>query len=258
MNKAILVVSFGTSYEDTRKKTIDVIEEKIAQAFPDHRIYRAWTSKMIINKIHQRDRLIIPTVSEAMETLYRDGIEEVILQPTHVLNGIENDLMTSDALVYSDKFKKISMGQPLLTSTEDSFFVIDTLMDSFPALPPSQALIFMGHGSSHHANYVYGALNDILRDKGYHNVFVGTVEGYPDLDYILRHLKEKLPEKVYLTPFMIVAGDHATKDMASDDPDSWKSQIEALGIDVEIIMKGLGEYPGIQELFIDHIRRSKN
>lgn len=252
--KAILAVSFGTSHEDTRKVTIDAIEDSMREAFPDYPVYRAWTSKMIIRKLKNRDNIIVPTVREAMEQMISDGISDVLVQPTHVINGIENDLMKEDALSYRDSFHSISFGDPLLTTEEDSHKVIAAIAEEFSDITEKQALVFMGHGTTHFANSIYAALDYTFKDKGYHNFFLGTVEAYPSMESLKKMVKAYQPEEVVLAPFMIVAGDHAKNDMAGDDPESWYSQFKDEGYEVKAVLKGLGEYKGIRRLFIDHIR----
>ena len=252
--KAILAVSFGTSHEDTRKVTIDAIEDSMRDAFPDYPVYRAWTSKMIIRKLKNRDNIIVPTVREAMEQMISDGITDVLVQPTHVINGIENDLMKEDALSYRDSFHSISFGDPLLTTEEDSHKVIAAIAEEFSNITKKQALVFMGHGTTHFANSIYAALDYTFKDKGYHNFFLGTVEAYPSMESLKKMVKAYQPEEVVLAPFMIVAGDHAKNDMAGDDPESWYSQFKDEGYEVKAVLKGLGEYKGIRRLFIDHIR----
>jgi sirohydrochlorin cobaltochelatase len=251
--KAILVVSFGTSYEETRKVTIEAIEQDIAKAFPLHRIYRAWTSKMILAKLKKRDHLHIDNVREAMERMAQDGITEVIVQPTHVTNGIENDQMKEDVLSYKDSFASIRISDPLLTSEEDKRAVIDAVAEEFAALPTDTALVLMGHGAPHYANTVYAAMDYTFKDLGHPSIFMGTVEAYPDVEAVLRNVKASPYTKVLLAPFMIVAGDHANNDLAGDEPDSWKSLFEAAGYPVTVTLKGLGEYKGIRKLFIRHI-----
>ena len=251
--KAILVVSFGTSHEDTRKVTIDAIEEAIGKTYPDYTIYRAWTSKMIIKKLKNRDNVIVPTVREAMEKMAEDGIADVVVQPTHVINGIENDLMKEDALSYRDRFHSILFGDPLLTTTEDSHRVIEAIAHEFPQLTDRQALVLMGHGTTHFSNAIYAALDYTFKDAGYPNIFLGTVEAYPSLDSILKLVKCYGPEEIILAPFMIVAGDHAKNDMAGDDPDSWYSRFTEEGYKVSTVLKGLGQYPEIRQIFINHI-----
>ena len=252
--KAILAVSFGTSHEDTRKVTIDAIEDSMREVFPDYPVYRAWTSKMIIRKLKNRDNIIVPTVREAMEQMISDGITDVLVQPTHVINGIENDLMKEDALSYRDSFHSISFGDPLLTTEEDSHKVIAAIAEEFSNITKKQALVFMGHGTTHFANSIYAALDYTFKDKGYHNFFLGTVEAYPSMESLKKMVKAYQPEEVVLAPFMIVAGDHAKNDMAGDDPESWYSQFKDEGYEVKAVLKGLGEYKGIRRLFIDHIR----
>lgn len=252
--KAILVVSFGTSYEETRKVTIDAIEASIAEAYPDYKIYRAWTSKMILAKLKKRDNLHINNVKEAMAEMAADGITDVIIQPTHVINGIENDLMKEDALSFRASFNSIRFGTPLLTSEEDNLAVMNAVADEFSDLEEDSVLVLMGHGTTHFSNAIYAALDYAFKDKGHPNIFLGTVEAYPTMESLMRMVKAYQPKKVVLAPFMIVAGDHARNDMAGDDPDSWYSQFVNEGFHVECVLKGLGEYPGIRQIFNEHIQ----
>lgn len=254
--KAILAVSFGTSFEETRKKTIDKIEEDIRSAYPDCKLYRAWTSKMILRKILKRDNLHIFNIKEAMEQMIVDGITELIVQPTHVINGIENDSMKEDVLFYQERFDRIAFGAPLLTSEQDNREAIKALMEEWRFLPEDEVLVLMGHGTTHYANSVYAALDDTFKDMGYRNVFLGTVEAYPSMESLLRQVITFQPKKVHLAPFMIVAGDHARNDMAGDDPDSWLCQFVQAGLSVECHLKGLGEYEGIRQIFLRHIAES--
>ena len=251
--KAILVVSFGTSYEATRKVTIEAIEKDIANAYPDYKLYRAWTSKMILAKLKKRDNLHINNVKEAMEEMIADGITDVIIQPTHVINGIENELMKEDALSYRESFHSIRFGTPLLTSEEDNQTVINAIAEEFSYLSEEEVLVLMGHGTTHYSNAIYAALDYAFKDKGHPNIFLGTVEAYPSMQSLMKMIKAYAPKKVVLAPFMIVAGDHAKNDMAGDDPESWYSQFVQEGFQVETVLKGLGEYKGIRELFVKHV-----
>lgn len=248
---AVLVVSFGTSFHETREKTIDQIETEIGNAFPDAELYRAWTSKMILKKLQERDGIHIDNVKEAMERMIGDGVTDLIVQPTHVINGIENDLMKEDVMEYASELSSISFGNPLLTNVEDNEAAIRAVMDEW-TLSKDEVLVFMGHGTTHYANAIYAALDYTFKDMGYSNVFLGTVEAYPSMQSLLRQVHSYQPKKVHLAPFMIVAGDHASNDMSGDDPDSWKCQFEAEGFEVECHMKGLGEYPGIRALLVRH------
>ncbi|BCJ96403.1 hypothetical protein acsn021_39720 [Anaerocolumna cellulosilytica] len=259
--KAILVVSFGTSHQDTRERTIDEIEKSMEQAFPSYNIYRAFTSKMIIQILKKRDNLFIPTVTEAMEQMYKAGIEEVIIQPTHILNGIENDCMIEEVKQYLSYFRSVKLGAPLLTETEDYEAVIKGLAAEVDRLNientnEDEAVVFMGHGSDHYSNTSYTALQYMLWDFDYRDIYVATVEAYPYLDTIIKHLKGKKYRKITLMPFMIVAGDHARNDMAGEEEDSWKVILEKEGYEVECLLKGLGEYSCIREQLISHAKEA--
>lgn len=252
--KAILVVSFGTSFHRTREKTIDRIEKDIEEAYPDYRIYRAWTSKLIIAKLLRRDHIKVPTVSEAVEQMIADGVRELVVQPTHVLNGVENDLMKEDVLKRQDAFESVAFGDPLLTTQEDNEAVIRAVMEEFSDLKEDEALVLMGHGTTHYANSIYAALDYTFKDMGYSRVFLGTVEAYPSMESLKKQIRALGPRKLVLAPFMVVAGDHAIHDMSGEDEDSWRSQFEKEGYEVVCKMKGLGEYPGVRRMYLEHVR----
>ena len=253
--KAVLVVSFGTSYEATRKKTIDQIENDMAEAFPSYAIYRAWTSGMIRAKLLKRDGIRIYNVCEALEAMAADGIQEVVVQPTHVINGIENDQMKADVAAYADRFMRVSIGTPVLTTAEDSKCVIDAIVKELhPA--KDEALVLMGHGTEHYADAVYAALDYQFKDLEHSNIFMGTVEGYPTLESVMRLVQKVGYRHVVLAPFMIVAGDHANNDLAGDEEDSWKSVFEAAGFSVRCVLKGLGEYADIWKLLLSHAEKA--
>lgn len=251
IKRAVLAVSFGTSYDETRKKTIDKIEESIRRAYPDVPLYRAWTSGMIRRKVEKRDGIHIFCVREALEQMRKDGIREVLIQPTHVINGLENELMKADAQSFAGKFDKISIGTPLLTSAEDNERVIRVIAAE---LQPAQdeALVLMGHGTEHYANAIYAALDYQFKEMGYPNIFIGTVEAYPSLDTLIRQVQRSGLKKILLAPFMIVAGDHAENDLAGEE-DSWKTAFEEEGYEVRCVLRGLGEYEGIRRLFLEHL-----
>lgn len=255
--KGILVVSFGTSHEDTRAVTIDAIEKEIGAAFTDCKIYRAWTSKMILARIEKRDHIHYDNVAEAMERMKKDGITDVIIQPTHVMNGVENDLMKKDVLAYADYFQSVKFGAPLLTTEEDNEYVVKAVADESPVIKDKEtALVLMGHGTEHYANAVYAALDYRFKDMGYENVIVGTVEGYPEIDQVMKQIGKCGVKKVVIAPFMIVAGDHAKNDMAGEEEDSWKNIISKAGYEVQTVLKGLGEYESIRKLFVEHAREA--
>lgn len=252
----ILVVSFGTSYPDACKKNIQAIEEAIGAAFPGLKLRRAFTSSMIIRKLKRRDGIHIDTVAEALEAFLAEGFTDLIVQPTHMINGIENDRMLKEIAGYEDRFHSIRVGAPLLTDTADYRALIDGVTKEFSGLSSDEFLVFMGHGTDHHANAVYPALDYMLKADGYENIYIGTVEGYPDLGVIKEQVRKKAPKKVLLAPLMIVAGDHARNDMAGDGEDSWKNEFLREGYEVSCLMKGLGEYEEVRKLFAEHAKKA--
>lgn len=256
MKKAIVVVSFGTSHEDTRKKTIEVIERGIAKAFSDYQVFRAFTSNIIIKIIRECENIHVPTVKEAIEKLIEDGYTDVIIQPTHVINGIENENMLRDLSAYTDRFHSLRIGKPLLSDTEDYKELVNCIVEE-NHVGEEEAILLMGHGTSHHANAVYPAVDYTFRAEGYSRVYMATVEGYPTLEDAMRLMEKNNYKKVLLIPFMIVAGDHAKNDMAGDEEDSWKSVLEKAGYEVECKMQGLGELEVVQDMFIRHIREAE-
>lgn len=257
MKKAILVVSFGTSHKDTREKTISVIRDDIKRTFGDYKIYEAWTSHMIRKKVKETEKLLVFGVAEAMEEMKKDNITDVIIQPTHVINGVENDLMKEQVLLYESEFSSLAFGTPLLTTASDYTNVVQILEEEFCHVNKKEAIVLMGHGTKHHANSAYAALAYECQDKGLKNVFLGTVEAYPDLSAILRGLEEFKPQKVHLAMLMMVAGDHAKNDLAGEEKDSWNSVLTQKGYDTVLHMKGLGEYPKIRQIFISHIKQAQ-
>lgn len=251
----ILVVSFGTSYNETRKATIEAIEEEIAKVRPDCKVERAFTSQTIINKLKERDGLVIDNVKEAMDRFVSEEVKNVIVQPTHVMAGKEYDELCEAVKPYEDKFESFKMGAPLLTEDKDYENVVDIVAEETKEYAKENtAVVFMGHGTEHPANATYAKLQDTFNAKGLNNYIIGTVEAKPDLEDVKAKLKEMKAEKVVLLPFMIVAGDHATNDMAGDEEDSWKTQLKSEGYEVECVLKGLGEYEGIRTLISEKVK----
>ena len=251
MKKAILVVSFGTSYHETRKKTIEACENKIKESFKDYDFYRAFTSGMIINKLKKRDNMFIDNPSEALEKLYNAGYKEVVVQSLHIICGDEYNKLKDMVAQYEDKFDKISIGRPLLTYIDDYRETVEAVKKDLDKMDIDEAVVFMGHGTEHESHSSYPAIEYMFRDYGI-NAFVGTVEGYPELEQVIKKLKNRNIKTVDLLPFMLVAGDHAINDMASDEEDSWKTILEKEGFNVKAHVKGLGENQYIQEKFKNH------
>ncbi len=255
MKKAVLVVSFGTSYEDTRRKTIDVCEERIKEALSGFDFFRAYTSTMIINKLAKRDQMHIDTPREALSKVYELGYDEVLIQSLHIICGDEYDKLREHIAEFEGKFSKLSVGRPLLTTIEDYQAAVKAVRFDLPKLKEDEAIVFMGHGTTHPVFSAYCALEYAFKEQNI-NAYVGTVEGYPMIENVIDRLKEDQIHTVYLIPFMLVAGDHAINDMASDEEDSWKTLLIESGINVHIILKGLGENPEIQRLFVEHAKES--
>jgi sirohydrochlorin cobaltochelatase len=256
IKKAILVVSFGTSYADTRKVTIEACEAKIKETFSDYEVRRAFTSSMIIRIMKIRDNIHVDTPEEALQKLQTEGFSEVIVQPLHIIPGSEFHDVVHIVKKYESIFEKIHLGVPLLATTADYIAVVDVLKEQLPVLEEHEAVVFMGHGTHHPANTAYAALERMFDDQGLNNVFVGTVDGYPELDQVIQRLQANKIEKVTLMPFMLVAGDHAKNDMASDEEDSWKTILKKAGYVVDTCLHGLGENPGIQAMYVQHIHRA--
>ena len=249
----ILAVSFGTSYAETRAKTIEAVEKAIAAAYPDYEVRRAFTSQIIINVVAKRDGIKIDNVKAAMQRLRADGIKELVVQPTHIMNGLEYDEMLAAIKPYEKHFTSIRYGLPLLISDKDYTETVDALADATKQYQAEDtAVVFMGHGTHHEANAVYTKLDGLLKSRGLSRCFVATVEAAPTLDDVITGIVPLNVKKVVLLPFMIVAGDHASNDMAGDEEDSWKSILTARGYNVTAVLKGLGEYPEIQNIFVRH------
>lgn len=254
--KAILVISFGTSYEETRKKTIGKIEEKIKQKFTDYHVVRAFTSKMIINKLKKRDGLNIDNPKEALNKLFEQGYEEIIIQPTHIINGLEFESLFKDALCLKKQFKSVKLGRPLLSSYDDYLKVVSSMVNVFPKDLNERIIILMGHGTEHSANAAYPCLDYVFKNEGYENVYIATVEGFPSLETVLTKINKKHIKNVTLIPLMIVAGDHVQEDMVGDDEDSWKNILIKKGYNVDSIILGMGENEEIQKVFIEHLKQA--
>ncbi|MCQ2085328.1 MAG: sirohydrochlorin cobaltochelatase [archaeon] len=255
--KAILVISFGTSYNDNREKTIVPTEKVIAAAFPDRELRRAWTSKMIIAKLKKRDNEYIDYIDEAMDKLVKDGFDDVIVQPTHVMNGEEYDFVKEFVLPYKEKIPALKLGKPLLTTDEDYDNVVEAIAKDIKPLCTGDAMILMGHGTEHFANATYSELQLKLIAAGEKNIFITTVEGFPTFDSTLALMEGKGIKKVTLMPFMIVAGDHANNDMAGDEEDSLKSVVSAAGYEVDCVIQGLGSLPAFQQMFAEHAKNAE-
>ena len=251
----ILTVSFGTSYNDSREKTIGAVEKAIADANPDYEVRRAFTSQIIIDKLKKRDNLEIDNVKEALDKLVKDGVKTLVVQPTHVMHGFEYDDVVAEVKKYSDKFDKLAIGEPLLSSDEDFKKAADAIVDNTKEYEgDNTCVVLMGHGTEHEANATYAKLQNVFTANGPDNYFIGTVEAEPTVEDMVKKAKDGKYSKVVLRPLMVVAGDHANNDMAGDEDDSWKSIFAKEGFVVECVLKGMGEIPAIQQLYVSHVK----
>ena len=240
MKKGVLIVSFGTSYREAEAQNINPVEQAISAALPGYEMRRAYGSRRIIKKLKERDGICIDTVSEALETLAVAGCKELIVQPTYVIHGYEYDELVEILREYLNQFESVRLGHPLLHQQSDYKELICGLNEVFDFRSSSDAFVFMGHGTGHFANACYPALEHQIQAQGFTNVWIGTVEGYPEITDVKEKLEQLSCQKAVLAPLMLVAGDHARNDMAGEDEDSWKNILERDGIEADCMIAGLG------------------
>ena len=271
--KELLVVSFGTSFNDSRATDIKGIEDALAKAFPDWSVRRAFTAQIIINHVQARDGEKIDNMDQALERAVANGVKTLVVQPTHLMHGAEYDEMCEALDAYKDKIENIVVAEPLLGEVGNDATVINADKEAVAkavvaaavadgnfesidkAAEDGTALVLMGHGTAHVAKVTYSQMQTQMEKLGYKNVFIGTVEGEPEetsCEAVIEAVKAAGYTKVALRPLMVVAGDHANNDMAGDDEDSWKSMVEAAGLTVECQIAGLGRIDAVQELYVAH------
>ncbi len=271
----ILVVSFGTSFNDSRVADIKGIEDALQEAYPDWSVRRAFTAQIIINHVEARDGECIDNVEQALDRAVDNGVKNLVIQPTHLMHGAEYDELMDAVTEYEDKFESVKVAEPLLGEVGDDATIVNDDKKNVAEILTAEAVdkagydsldaakedgvafVFMGHGTSHTAKVSYSQMQTQMNDLGYDNVFIGTVEGEPEetsCENVIDAVAEAGYTKIVLRPLMVVAGDHANNDMAGDDEDSWLSQFEASGkfdsVDTQIY--GLGEIEGIQQIYVDH------
>lgn len=249
MKKAVVCVSFGTSVPAGREN-ITAVENVLRQAAQERIFVSAFTSGVIRRILKERGE-VVHSVAEALEELWKQGVTEVLVQPTHILCGHEYDKLRREAEPWRDRFEKLRIGRPLLTDTGD----LQTLAAELSAAYPAQAgetLVLFGHGTDHTANMVYPALQTVFHLSGRPDVLVGTVEGWPAFEDVLAQLKARDGKQVHLVPLMLVAGDHAMNDMAGEEADSWASRLAAEGYTVRCTVQGLGLLPAVQGMYCAH------
>ena len=271
----LLVVSFGTSFNDSRAEDISGIEKALEAAYPDWSVRRAFTAQIIINHVQARDDEKIDNVDQALERAVSNGVKKLIIQPTHLMHGAEYDELKEAVDSYKDKFESVTIAEPLLGEVgsdatvinEDKQAVAEAITaqavksanyDSLDAAAEDgTAFVFMGHGTSHTAKVTYSQMQTQMDTLGYKNVFIGTVEGEPEetaCENVIEAVKAAGYKKVILRPLMVVAGDHANNDMAGEDEDSWKSQFEASGAfdEIDTQIEGLGRIDAVEQLYVAH------
>ena len=273
----LLVVSFGTSFNDSRAEDVKGIEDALAEAYPDWSVRRAFTAQIIINHVEARDDEVIDNMQQALDRAVENGVKNLVVQPTHLMHGAEYDEMTEAINGYKDKFESVAIAEPMLGEVGDDATVInddkkavaqaitdeackEAGFDSMDAAAEAgTAFVFMGHGTSHTANITYDQMQTQMENLGFKNAFIGTVEGKPEdtaCDKVIEKVKEAGYKNVVLRPLMVVAGDHANNDMAGDDEDSWKSQFVASGNfeNVDAQIAGLGRIEAVEQLYVDHTK----
>ena len=271
----LLVVSFGTSFNDSRVADIKGIEDALQEANPDWSVRRAFTAQIIINHIQARDGEKIDNMDQALERAVANGVKNLVVQPTHLMHGAEYDEMCEAIDAYRDKFESVSIAEPMLGEVGSDATVINADKEAvakaitasavadagFESLDAAKeagtAFVFMGHGTAHVAKVTYSQMSTQMQTLGYENVFIGTVEGEPEetsCESVIEAVKAAGYTNVVLRPLMVVAGDHANNDMAGSEDDSWKTMFEAAGFTVDCQIAGLGEIADVQALYIAHTK----
>ena len=273
----ILVVSFGTSYNDSRVEDIKGIEDALKESYPDWSVRRAFTAQIIINHVQARDGEFIDNMQQALDRAVENGVKNLVVQPTHLMHGAEYDEMMEALEEYQDNFEAVAVAEPLLGEVGDDATVINEDKEAVAkavtdaaiadagyesmekAAEDGAAFVFLGHGTSHTAKVSYSQMQTQLENLGYVNAFVGTVEGEPEdtaCESVIEKVKEAGYTKVILRPLMVVAGDHANNDMAGAEEDSWKSMFEASENfeSVEAQIAGLGRIDAVKQIYVDHTK----
>ena len=271
----LLVVSFGTSFNDSRVADIKGIEDALQAAYPDWSVRRAFTAQIIINHIQARDGEKIDNMTQALDRAVANGVKNLVVQPTHLMHGAEYDEMCEAIEAYKDQFESVSIAEPMLGEVGSDATVINADKEAvakaitaaavseagFESLEAAKdagtAFVFMGHGTAHVAKVTYSQMQTQMQNLGYENVFIGTVEGEPEetaCEAVIEAVKAAGYTNVVLRPLMVVAGDHANNDMAGSDDDSWKTMFEAAGFTVDCQIHGLGEIADVQALYVAHTK----
>lgn len=248
---AILLVHFGSTFDDTRSRTIDAIKEKVKTRYPNMRVEEAFTSRIIIKRLKDRG-IVKQNPQEALLKLAAEGYKNVVIQSTNVIEGMEMEVLRKEASLFLPFFSEVRVGRPLLYSIDDCLEVVEILKKKFAAEASGKnsAVVFVGHGTSTPANAIYSQIDYIFAASGSRNFHVTTIEGYPTFDTTLSILKSDRTMKVTLVPFMFVAGDHARNDIDGE----WRDNLTKEGFEVKSVLEGLGEIPEIQNIYLRHLK----
>ncbi|ROR28322.1 sirohydrochlorin cobaltochelatase [Mobilisporobacter senegalensis] len=252
MQQGILMVSFGSSHKETREKNIDGIFSHVREKYPKAKCYQAFSSDMIRKILKTRDFIEIPDIEGALIEMKKDGITHAYIQPTHIIDGIENNKMKEIAGKFSGEFQVLKIGSPLLDTKEDFDETVKGIWEELTPIVRDDILILMGHGTTHEANEAYSRLEACFRSHGKNKVYIATVEGTPTIEDVMDKLTCRKGERIVLAPFMFVAGEHAVNDMAGEE-DSFSSKLSAAGYITDCILKGIGEYEPIRDRYIKHL-----
>ena len=256
--KELLVVSFGTSFNDNRRLTIGAIEDALEEAISDFSVRRGFTAQIIIDHVQRRDGEVIDNVTEALDRAVNNEVKTLVVQPTHLMDGLEYHDLEAELAGYADAFEQIVLGKPLLTSDDDFARVAEAVVEATAEFDDGEtAIVFMGHGTEADSNAIYEKMQGVLADAGHEHYYVGTVEAAPTLEDVMAKVGEGEYKKVVLRPLMVVAGDHANNDMADpEDPESWYSQFTAAGYEVTTVLEGLGQLPAIRQIYVEHAQEA--
>ena len=251
--KAFIAVSFGSTYAGALQ-TIEKLEADLRTTCPDRDFYRAFSSNIVRKRLGARG-IAVESPAQVLEKLAEAGYTDVIVQPTHLIPGIEFEKIAAAVESYRDRFASMRMGKPMVSDAQSLVEIAEVLQAYYGSTDAHTALLFMGHGTEHLANFIFPALQTAFRSLGQRNCYVATVEGWPELDQAMAQMQQDGIEKVILAPFLLVAGDHVTNDMQGDEEDSWKNILTRAGFAVDCRCIGLGESPGIRQMYCRHAEK---
>ena len=255
----LLVVSFGTSFNDSRRLTIGAIEDAMEEAFPGLSVRRGFTSQIVIDHVARRDGVRIDNVTEALDRAVANGVKRLAVQPTHLMDGYEYNDLASELARRAGDFEAVTLGRPILDTEADFLRLAEAVRTATADYDDGEtAIVFMGHGTEAASNRVYARLQELMDGLGMDNYYIGTVEASPTVEDVLEAVQSGDYRRVVLEPLMIVAGDHANNDMAGEDPDSWKSIFESAGYETVCLLRGLGELEAIRVLLSEHAAAAVN